>query len=247
MNISEHRRVSGSMSPVSRVTFPLALATLASLLGSADRLAAQQGPTLYGVVADESSWQPVASARVTLIETGVETETGLRGTFVFASPPLGRVSIRVEAPGFPAMVQEVEVTTDETLFVQFVLPDLAAVLDEILVVGRSRSATSEPRTAADLLTMEVRGALGNSGMVGVGGSTIMLRGVSSISLQGDPVVYLDGVRMSGGPGEAFLALAMIPASDVRDIRVSRGPTSSFLRGSADGVIEIWTKSGSNQR
>jgi hypothetical protein len=219
-----------------------------ALLASAAALSAQQRPALYGVVADESTWQPVASARVTILETGDETATGPKGTFVFPEPPLGRVSVKVEASGFPAMVQEVEVRADETLFVQFVLPNVYAVLDEILVQGwRNRSASTEPRTAADLLAMEVRGILGNTGTVGADDSAILLRGVSSISLQSDPVVYLDGVRMSGGPGEAILALSLIPASDVRDIRVLRGPTAAFLQGSADGVIEVWTKSGPNER
>lgn len=222
------------------------LATFVLLLASVASLDAQQARAIHGTVADESTWQPVPSARVTLVETGDETRTGLHGTFAFQNPPLGRVTIRVEAPGFPAMLEEVEVTTDATLFVQFVLPEIHAVLEEILVLGQG-DRSGEPRTAADLLAMEVRGILGNTGMVGTDDSAILLRGVGSISLQGDPVVYLDGVRMSAGPGGALQALAQIPASDIRDIQIHRGPTASFLKGSADGVIEVWTKSASHER
>ena len=233
------------MSAVSQAAVRLFSTALASILASAATLSAQQTMALHGVVADESSWQPVSSARVTLVETGAETVTGRLGTFVFPAAPLGQVSIRVEAAGFPVMVQEVEVTADATVFLEFVLPNVHEVLDEILVLaGRSHPPeSSEPRSAADLIAMQVRGMLANSGTVGDDRSGILLRGVSSISLQGDPVVYLDGVRMSGGPGEALHALSSIPASDVREIRVLRGPTASFLRGSADGVIEVWTKSG----
>lgn len=225
--------------------FPVALVSLAA---SVVPLPAQQRPALYGVVAEESTWQPVPSARVTVLETGDETATEPNGTFVFRNPPLGRVSIRVEAPGLPVMVEEVEVTEDAALFVQFVLPDIHSVLDEIVVLGHSNPSaieSGEPRTAADLLATEVRGVLGNSGMVGADDSAILLRGVGSITLQGDPAIYLDGVRLGGGPGEALRALTQIPASDVRDIRVLRGPTASFIRGTADGVIEVRTKSGPN--
>lgn len=236
------------MSAIPQAPARVVLVALASLLASTTALAGQQNSAIHGVVADESTWQPVASARVTLLETGEETATDTHGTFVFRHPPLGHVSIRVEAPDLPAMVEEVEVTPDAALFVQFVLPDVHAVLEEIFVTARrDPTESSEPRTAADLLAMEVRGILGNTGVVGADDSGIMLRGVSSISLQADPLVYLDGVRMSGGAGEAFLILSQIPASDVRDIRVSRGPTASFLRGSADGLIEVWTKSGPNAR
>ncbi len=228
----------------------LFLAAHVALLACAASLPAQQESAIHGVVANESTWRPVSSARVTLVETGDETQTGEKGTFVFRNPPHGRVSIRVEAPGFPVMVEEVEVTAEASLFVQFILPQIHAVLDEILVLARSglsRTESGEPRTAADLLAMEVRGMLGNSGMVGADGAAILLRGVGSISLQGDPVVYLDGVRMGGGPGEALLALAQIPASEIRDIEILRGPAASFLKGWADGVIEVRTKSGSDRR
>jgi len=240
------------MSVVPQTTTRRFLAALVSLLVSAAAVPAQQetARALHGVVADESTWQPVPSARITLIETGVETRTKQNGTFVFPNPPLGRVSIRVEAPGFPVIVEEVEVTADASLFVQFVLPQIHTVLDGILVFGpsaRSGIESGEPRTAADLLAMEVRGILGNSGMVGADHSAIMLRGVGSISLQGDPLIYLDGVRLSGDPGEALRALAQIPASDIRDIRVLRGPAASFLKGSADGLIEVRTRSGTNER
>jgi hypothetical protein len=227
------------------------LAAHVALLACAASLPAQQESAIHGVVADESTWRLVSSARVTLVETGDETLTGAKGTFVFRNPPLGRVSIRVEAPGFPAIVEEVEVTANASLFVQFVLPHFHAVLDEILVLARSgqpQRDSGQPLTAADLLAMKVRGIMGNPGMVGADGSGIMmLRGVGSISLQGDPVIYLDGVRMSGSPGEALLALAQIPASEIRDIQILRGPAASFLTGSADGVIEVRTKSGPDQR
>jgi hypothetical protein len=229
----------------------LFLAAHVPLLACAASLPAQQESAIHGVVANESTWRPVSSARVTLVETGDETQTGDKGTFVFRNPPHGRVSIRVEAPGFPVMVEEVEVTAEASLFVQFILPQIHAVLDEILVLARSgqpQRDSGEPLTAADLLAMKVRGIMGNSGMVGADGSAVMmLRGVGSISLQGDPVIYLDGVRMSGSPGEAVLALAQIPASEIRDIQVLRGPAASFLKGLADGVIEVRTKSGSDRR
>ena len=222
------------------------LSAIVSCLACAATLPAQQESAIHGVVADESTWRLVSSARVTLVETGDETLTGRNGTFVFPRPPLGRVTIRVEAPGFPVMVEEVEVTANAALFVQFVLPHVDAVLDEILVLARrspSQADSGEPRTAADLLAMEVRGVMGNRGMVGADDAAILLRGVGSMSLPGDPELYLDGVRMGGGPGEALAALELIPASEIRDIRILRGPAASFIRGSADGVIEVRTKSG----
>ena len=74
-------------------------------------------------------------------------------------------------------------------------------------------------------------------------SPVLLRGTGTIGLSGEPQVFLDGVRI-GGFGPAMEVLSQIPARDVRNIRVLRGPASAFLQGSADGSIHVETRSGS---
>ncbi|MDH3205603.1 MAG: TonB-dependent receptor [Gemmatimonadota bacterium] len=225
-----------------------------SLLSSASLLmalgpslaVAQEEVLLAGVVAAEDTSTPVASATVTLIGTDLETHSLANGTFAFTDAPLGPVTVKVEAPGFATMVQEVVLSADAVVFMQFILPSLHAFLDEILVVGQ-RSSTgstlSETRTAADMLAGQIPGISGNSGIVGLTLSTVHLRGVSSISIQSEPDLFLNGVRMAGSFGDALQLLQMIPASDVKDIRILRGPTAAFLHGSADGAIHIRTRSG----
>jgi hypothetical protein len=210
--------------------------------------AAQQPAVLQGVVVDEAAWTPVASATLTLVGKGIETQSRSNGTFAFAEAPLGTVSVRVDAPGYTSLVQEVEVRDGRVAFVQFVLPSVAAVLDEVLVLGRrgrSAPAISEPKTAADLLAGKIPGVTSNPGQLGVEGSRMQLRGVSSISVAKQPAVFLDGVRLVGGLGAAMSLLRQIPASNVRDIQILRGPAAAFLHGTADGAIQVWTRSGSN--
>ena len=221
---------------------------LLSPLGSSPS-AAQEQVLLTGVVADEAASTPVASAKVTVVGTGLQTYSQANGTFAFPDAPLGPVLIRVEAPGFTSLVQEVVVRRGAVVFVQFILPKVHAFLDELLVVGRRGErapALSEVRSAADLLAGQIPGVTGNSGIVGQNRSPVLLRGVRSFSLGGEPDIYLDGVRMAGGFGEALSLLRQIPASDVRDIQILRGPAAAFLHGSADGVIHVRTKSGRNE-
>lgn len=221
----------------------VALAASLLVLAGAPFAAAGQTP-VHGVVVDEATWTPVDSAIVTLVGTELSTRSLPNGTFVFPEAPLGPATIRVEAPGFPTMTQEVVVRSGTVVYAQFIMPGIDAFLDEIFVVGRrSSEVLLAPRTAADLLVGQVPGIMSNSGMVGVKRSAVQLRGVSSLSLQSDPVVYLDGVRMGGGVGEALSLLSQIPAADVEEIEVLRGPASAFLQGAADGVIHVRTKSG----
>lgn len=214
-------------------------------------LAAVQAQTqddvrLAGVVGDELTGTPVAAARVTLVGTDIETLSRPNGAFVFADVPLGPATVRVEAPGYPTMVQQVFVREDAVVFVQFILPSVAAFLDEIFVLSErvdGGAGITETRTAADLLAGKMPGVSSNSGMVGLNLQSIQLRGVSSISVRHEPDIFLDGVRLAGSFGDALQLLAQIPANDVRDIRILRGPAAAFLQGSADGAIFVRTRSG----
>ncbi len=231
------------------------LLTSASLLASAfgSSPSAAQQVLLTGVVADEATLTAVASAKITIVGQDLETYSQANGTFALPDAPLGPVSVRVDAPGFTSLVLEVVVRQDAVVYLEFVLSKVDAFLDffldELLVVGRRSerpSALSEVRSAADLLAGQIPGIAGNSGIVGQNRSPILLRGVRSISLGGEPDVYLDGVRMAGGVGEALSLLRQIPASDVRDIQILRGPAAALLHGSADGVIHVRTRSGTNE-
>ncbi len=104
-----------------------------------------------------------------------------------------------------------------------------------------------------MLTGRVPGVtvLGNSGQAG-GGGTIRLRGVNSISQGNSPIIYVDGVRMSGahtptsvGGRQDVSPLNDIDMTDVDRVEVVKGPAATTLYGTeaSGGVIQIFTKRG----
>ena len=155
------------------------------------------------------------------------------------------MSIRATAPGHPSVTQEVEVKRDRIVFLQFRLPSVAAVLAElVVVVSGDRSRISDPRTAEDLLMLQIPSARGwRSGNIGKNDFVINLRGTGSLTQSAEPLVLIDGALVS--KGESTLdALAQIPASDVLNIQVLRGPAAAFLYLlAANGVILVTTRSG----
>jgi outer membrane receptor protein involved in Fe transport len=231
---------------VSVVPTVVGLSMLGAVLSAAP-VAAQQEAPLQGFVVDELTGEVISSARVSILGTEMETRTGGNGTFAFADPPLGPVSVRVQAEGYPAVVDEVQVEPDGIVFMHVVLPQVQIVLGELLIVGeptaRRERRSEVATTAADLLAQQVPGAFRAQGVLGNNDARIVLRGVSSISLSSDPAVYLDGVRISGGLSEALDALSRIPAEHVRRVRVLRGPSSAWVQGSANGAVLIETRSG----
>ena len=199
---------------------------------------------LQGVVVQESTGQAVEVASVSVVGTGVEVRTGRYGAFAFPDVEVGIMSLRVTAPGYITVVQQVEVKEDGIVFVQFRLPSVSAVLSELMVgVHRNRSA-GDPLTAADLLAIKVPSARVSSGGVGDYDYLVRLRGgATSITQNVEPLILIDGVVIARGD-DAFKALSMISAADVLDIEVLRGPATAFLYPlAANGVVLVKTRAG----
>ena len=199
---------------------------------------------LQGVVVQESTGQAVEAATVEVVGTEIVSQTGRYGSFAFPDAQLGTTSLRVTAPGYITVVQEVEVTSDGIVFVQFRLPSVSAVLAELLVGVRaeSRPITADALTAADLLAAEVPAARVIHGMVGKTDLAIQLRAAdNSINLSSEPLVLIDGLMV--GLGQALDKLTRIPASDVVDIEVLTGAAAVRYPMAANGVVLVRTRSG----
>ena len=153
------------------------------------------------------------------------------------------------------------------------MSEQAISLDEVIVTGtagrqerRAQSAVVSTvnaakvaevapiQTVANLLQARTPGVVltNNSGSSGTS-STIRIRGVSSINLSNDPLVFIDGIRMDGGSGnnaanvggQSASRLNDIKLDDIESIEVVKGPAAATLYGSDAnaGVINIITKRG----
>jgi hypothetical protein len=202
---------------------------------------------LQGVVVYASTGQAVESAVVSVVGTDLRMETGRYGAFAFSDLQPGIMAIRVTAEGHPSVTEEINFTGEGIVFLQFRLPSIEAVLAELLVGVTPGNNTIDGRTAADLLSAKVpslgRPTSGNVGLVG-DGVVLQLRSAPNGLVENmGPVVYIDGVRISGGE-TALEVLGKIPASDVVDIEVLRGPLAAFLYPLASsGVVLVTTTHG----
>lgn len=248
------------MSPL----FPLLAAALLLALRPAPGPAQARG-SLVGTVVDESDGSPLEGAGVAVVESELRAEADEDGRFLLPDAPVGRLTLRVEHPGYSTVVQQVEVSRTDIAFLRVELPRLEAMLRELMVRGgrwdrSSGGSESEVRgrddsskTAADLLAEEVPGVEVRTALGSVGsGSAIRIRGVNSISLSNSPAIYLDGIRIDEGARQAPAArgvaalhvLQTIPADAVRSIRVVRGPSAAArYADSANGVILVETRRG----
>ena len=222
-------------------------------------LSGQDHGSVAGTVLDQVSGEPLEGVSVWIDGGASAIVTDALGGFDFPSVPVGSVVMRVERPGYAAVVEAISITAGEAALVQFELFPLSFLLGELRVTAerdeaaaRARGHTegeidargrTEASTALDLLSNRIPGLrITRGGEVG-SPATVRLRGESSATQNNAPVVYLDGVRMADDLKHAFQMLQNIPAAEVRRIRVLRGPAASAqYLDAANGIILIELRS-----
>ncbi|MBV9775137.1 MAG: TonB-dependent receptor plug domain-containing protein, partial [Gemmatimonadetes bacterium] len=252
---------------------------VALLAGTGAR--AQQTPyTVQGTVVDAAA-RPLAGVAVTLGNTQTRTVTGTNGQFTLvARVQPGTYTLQFSSLGRGEVSRQVTLGADRGVQVGAVtLQETAVQLEGIVVTGtgapverrqvgntvstvsgeainQSPAATSVDRALQGKVTGAVISQ--NSGAPG-GGTTIRLRGTSSILGGADPLIVIDGVIVDNN-SDALIALGSnatrqgsavsnrlsdIAPGDIERVEVLKGAAAAALYGSRanNGVIQIFTKRG----
>ena len=219
-------------------------------------MAAQVKATLRGVVRSAVTGEPLAGAVVSIVGTGVVTETREDGRYALLSVPEGVSIIRVTHPQHVGLVERLSVDEPALLLRDFELLAPAFVLKEVVaramrgveipdrtIEGDELRGTRGVREVLDRVTgvtlVRTDGAVGR-------GYFLRVRGAKSFTFNRQPVVYIDGIRVDamgfdGGLG----ALELIDPGTIARIEVIKGPSAGAQYGpdAADGVVLIFTKRG----
>ncbi len=239
---------------------------------------AQQAARISGVVTDSLSGAPLGNVQVYLEGSALGSMSRQNGRYTILNVPPGRYQLRAERIGLTLALREVTIAAGETLEVDFALVQKALGLDEIVVTGTAGAARrrevgnsisqinvadihERPVDVTDLLTSKAPGVDVTVGGAGAGqGSKIRLRGVKSLEMGSDPIIYVDGVRMMSGGFPVQAAkdqgnraanvtqspLDMLNPADIERIEVIKGSAATTLYGTeaSAGVIQVFTKRGS---
>lgn len=240
---------------------------MAALL-AADPLSAQDA-VVAGRITDAATREPVG-AQVTVVGTGLGSLANAQGEYRIPNVPAGPREVRVQFIGYGSEVESVVVPPGGEVVVDFELTAMAISLEGLVVtatgeqrtreIGHSVSQVNaadlverfEPTTLTDLLQGQATGVniRRASGSVG-SGTNIRIRGNSSIGLDNQPLVYVDGARTSnitpssGQQGQEFSMLNYVDPEDIESIEIIKGPAAATLYGTegAAGVLRITTKTG----
>jgi TonB-linked SusC/RagA family outer membrane protein len=253
------------------LALPLLLGALASPL-SAQQQQPQSG-TIVGRVLDRAGGQPIAEANVVIVGSTRGGRTGAEGRYRIGGVPVGTHQVRVTRLGYTAETRPATIAAGQEVTVDFQVGQTAVQIDEVVVTATGETqrrretgnavSVVQPTPAtlattsniAQVLTASAPGVYVNS----PGGTTgsanrIRIRGANSISLSNEPLLIIDGIRVSnqiggsgtiGVGGQTSSRLNDINPDDIESIEVLKGPAASALYGTAaaSGVIQIRTKRG----
>ncbi len=230
---------------------------------------AQTG-SLSGVIEDENQ-EPMAGASIFITELEKGTTANSEGQYSLNNIPVGTYTVVTRFLGFKENRQSVTISSGLNLLDVTLELDVVG-FDELVVTGTG-SAVSKKKLAMDVSSVDEQSlqkvpayTLGSSLTGKIAGSTvtpngapgapsaIILRGINTMGTS-RPMILIDGVEIdasstaSGSGNDRYSRLSDIDFSTVERIEVVKGAAASTLYGAqgANGVIQIFTKSGTNGR
>lgn len=206
------------------------------------------------------SGRVIRGASVIVVGSTTGTSTGEDGKFKIEVPLYG--SIAISAIGYETKLIKIKETAGAPLEIR--LTAVSRNLDQIVVIGYGMQRKSDLTGAIGSVnssTIEKSGVVSidqvlqgrvaglqmtqNTGLPG-GGSSIQIRGLSSVNSTNEPIFVIDGVIMNSGTGNySSNAFSSINPADIESIDVLKDASATAIYGAqgANGVIIITTKKG----
>lgn len=247
---------------------------------------AQQAVTIIvGQVVDSTTSAGIPAASVLVERTSLGAVTGEDGRYRIQRVPPGTYTLVARRIGYAAQRRTVTVGAEAEITVNFALRPSATSLSEVIVTGTAgeqerreignsvatvnateQLSKSQSPDLGTLLNSKAPGVsiVPNTGRLGAG-PNINIRGISSLGLDNNPLIYIDGVRVSNAVGGGTTTggnggygaqnagvvgrLNDISPEEIESIQILKGPAAATIYGTeaANGVIQIITKKGAGAK
>lgn len=229
-----------------------------------------QSGIVHGIVYNERE-EPFGNA-VVITEPGVQkVSSDASGKFTLTGLPRGKTKITVSFAGYTDAIEEVDNIggNDRIQIVIYLKPKINPV-KEVIIIGYARQIKKDvigniSRIRAPELTVNPGISLDaalqgkapgiqviQSGGIAGAGALIRVRGIASVSANGEPLFVLDGLPINQdqfiqiglpGSGQQNNPLGFLNIADIESVDVLKDAAATGIYGSrgANGVIYITTK------
>jgi iron complex outermembrane receptor protein len=223
-----------------------------------------QNAAIKGIVTDTEG-NPIFNATVSLEGKNLGAKTSESGAFEIGNIPSGSYVLVCKYFGLETFSENVSLVASQVL-VKNISLSKSKELEEVVVIGYGTTRTKDltgsavvineknfaqgsMSTPEQLIMGKVSGLKINTNDGAPGsGSTLRLRGGTSINASNDPLIVVDGVPLdNGGIAGAANPLSLINPNDIASFVVLKDASATAIYGSraANGVIIITTKKGSS--
>ncbi len=234
--------------------------------------------TLEGSVKDKKTGMALIGASISVHDQAGNFLSGAYasndGSFKIVMKTTGNLTIRTSYLGYKKYTSTMNYSDGDTKTLNIELIQDVVGLEEIVVTGlaskNSKDVSEVAVTKIDaaeltekqnysdfsqMVTGKIPGvqmsnASGNAG----GGVRFQVRGGGGLNGDGQPVIYVDGVRFTNNEmgidigGQGYSTLADINPNDIESVEILKGPVGAALYGTqgSNGVVLITTKNGRRQ-
>ncbi len=213
--------------------------------------------TISGTVKDEAG-EPLIGVNILAVGTTVGTVSDFDGSYTL-SVPAGTTQLQFSYTGYERVVVDlgssdrIDVVLGEGAILEDVVVTGYGTVKREDVTGAIATVNSEDFNrgsitgAAELIAGKVPGVSIVTGGDPGAGSTIRIRGGSSLSATNDPLIVIDGIPISSdGISGSRNILNVINPNDIETFTVLKDASATAIYGSraSNGVIIITTKKGS---
>ena len=254
-----------------RTFLPRMVVALLALTALVPAAAQAQNGTLVGKVTDAATGAPLSGVTVLIGGTTLLGVTNDAGDYSVANVRPGLLAVSVQRIGYQATGDTVRLAPGARVTKNFTMTQTVSRLSDVVVTGvtgntqrKAQAAVVATVSAADivrnapisnvneLLQSRLPGVSVNAASGSVGTSrSIRIRGASSINLSNQPLIFIDGIRVSEAQnslnvgGQITDRLNDLNPDDIESIEVVKGPAAATLYGAdaSAGVIQIITKKG----
>jgi TonB-dependent starch-binding outer membrane protein SusC len=241
---------------------------LLALLWIVPLRAQEPAGTVRGRVTDSATQQPLARVTVAVGARGAMTQAD--GSYIITAVPAGPATLRARMLGYAPVTQAITVTVGQTTTADVAMTAQAVTLAEVVVTGYGEQTAGNITGAvaqitpdefnpgritapAQLLQSKVAGVQVVDNNEPGGGTTIRIRGATSVNASSDPLYVIDGMPVGNGAGGGLSAgrdpLNFLNPNDIESITVLKDASAAAIYGAnaANGVVLITTKSATGRR
>ena len=214
--------------------------------------------TIRGNIYDKASAEPIAFATIRIEELTTGASSDINGFFTISNIPAGKYTVQVEYLGYENHSEEVELKSQDIVFLNVYMEEGGSQLGEVVISGRKEQRQNEVQVSKLTVTpKQIRSLPSAGGEADIAQYLTVLPGVIFTGDQGgqlyirggSPVqnrIMLDGMTIYN-PFHSIGFFSVFETELIRSADVLTGGFNADYGGRISAIVDVKTREGNRKR